>query len=90
MACRRLAETWNDAGFDMKAVLSLKEVEVPWTQITVKEVLFKPILAAMTGKESTTEANTTDYDAVYRTLTRHLDSKLGTNSPPWPDARAGQ
>lgn len=84
VACRELAKTLNAAGLDMKAVLAVKEVEVPWSQETVKEVLFKPILKAMTGKESTTEANTTDYDAVYHVLIRHLGEKLGVTAPPWP------
>ena len=84
VACRELAKTLNDAGLDMKTVLSVKEVDVPWSQQTVKEVLFKPVLEAMTGKESTTEANTTDYDAVYHVLIRHLGEKLGVTAPPWP------
>ena len=87
--CRMVAKGLNDAGLGMKAVLAVKEIDAEWTQITVKEVLFKPLLAAMTYKDSTTKANTTDYDAVRLTLGRHLSEKLGFTPPPWPDARGG-
>jgi hypothetical protein len=81
---RMLAETLNAAGYDMKAVLK-EEVEIPWTPEMVKEHLWRPIQQIMLDKESTTEANTTDYSAVWDVLSRHLSQKLGITPPPFPD-----
>ena len=78
-----LAEALNDSGFDMVAVLN-DGVSIPWSTESAKEHLWKPIQKAMLNKESTTEANTTDYSAVYEVLTRHLGSKLGIQCPAWP------
>ena len=38
-----LADALNDAGYDMKAVLEKKEVDVPWEGEMVKRVLWKGI-----------------------------------------------
>ena len=78
-----LAECLNDAGFDMVAVLN-DGVSIPWTPESAKEHLWKPIQKAMLDKESTTDADTTDYNKVYEVLTRHLGSKLGIQCPEWP------
>jgi hypothetical protein len=79
-----LAETLNDSGLETKAVMSVKEVDVPWTKETVKALLYKPILEAMTGKDSTTEMDTVEPGKVYDVLCRHLSEKLGVVCPPWP------
>jgi len=50
--CELLAEALNDAGYEMKAVLAVKVVDVPWSKELVKEALWKPIQAAMDKGES--------------------------------------
>ncbi len=52
-------------------------VEIPWSGNTVKDYLFRPIMKAQTGKDSTTELTTKEIDAVYDTLNRHLGEKFG-------------
>lgn len=79
--CRLLGEALNDAGFEMKAVLAVKEVDVPWTQELIKEVLFKPIMQSMTEKFSTTKLNTKEVNDVYRVLDRHISSNFGISIP---------
>ena len=74
-----LAEALNDAGYEMKAVLAVKEVDVPWTKESVKEVLFRPIMSAMTEKGSTTELNTVEVSDVWLVLMRHLGENFGIN-----------
>lgn len=80
---RQLSEQLNDAGLDMKAVLK-PDVDIAWTPEMVKEYLWRPIFEVMTQKESTADANTTDYSAVYDVLSRHLGQKLGITPPPFP------
>lgn len=82
---RQVADTLNDAGLDMKTVLSAKEVDVPWTAVSAKEVLWRPLQETMTLYESTTQASTTDYPAVYEVLCRHFGQHMGVTLPPWPD-----
>ena len=74
-----LAEALNDAGLDMKKVFEVKTVEIPWTQASVKEVLFRPIMSAMTEKGSTTELNTVEVSDVWDVLLRHLGEHFGIN-----------
>lgn len=74
--CSRLAEAMNDAGYD-QAHREFEKVSNEWTMYSVKEKLFKPILEAMAGKESTTEASTLDYDKVHRSLNRWTSTHLG-------------
>lgn len=77
-----LADTLNEAGLDMKTVLK-PEVDIPWSQNSAKEFLWRPIQQVMTGKDSTTEPTTKDYLAIQETLIRHLSSKFGV-SVDWP------
>ena len=76
-----LAEALNDAGYEMKAVLAVKEVDVPWTKESVKEVLFRPIMSAMTEKGSTTELGTVEVSEVWDVLNRHLGENFGVTVP---------
>jgi len=71
-----LAKDLNTAGLDMKRTLK-PSVEIPWTPVTVKEYLWKPIQDAMLEKESTTELSTKEVNEVYETLIRHLGEKFG-------------
>jgi len=80
--CAMLAEALNDAGLDMLKVLK-PGAEIPWSQPSVKEQLWRPIQVAMLDKESTTEAKTFEYGQVYEVLNRHIAQKFGV-SVPWP------
>jgi len=76
-----LADALNDAGYEMKAVLAVKNVDVPWTKESVKEVLFRPIMEAMIEKESTTDLETTEVSEVWDVLVRHLGENFGVTVP---------
>ena len=66
-----VAQTLNDAGLDMRAVLK-PNVEIPWNKDTVKEHLWRPIQKLQLQKKSTTELEKRDIDKVYETMNRHL------------------
>tara|TARA_R110000803_G_scaffold40094_3_gene86398 strand:+ start:337 stop:765 length:429 start_codon:yes stop_codon:yes gene_type:complete len=78
--CRELAEAFSDRGLDMKRVLK-KEIDIPWTQDSVREYLWKPLQKAVIQKESTTDANTNEYSKVYDVLNRHIADKYGFSVP---------
>lgn len=80
-----LAVALNDAGLDMKKVLT-KKVDILWAKSSVKEYLWRPVQEAMTGKESTTELNTVEPSDIHAALDRHLAEKFGV-SVRWPSLR---
>ena len=77
---RMLAEALNDAGLDARKTLK-PEIEIPWTPEMIKDLLWRPIQEAMTGKHSTTELNTVDPSEIYQVLDRHLGEKFGLHVP---------
>lgn len=77
-----LAKELNDRGLDMRKVLK-PEVEIPWTMLSAKEHLWRPIQETVTGETSTKKQNTKAYPQIYDTINRHLGVKFGV-SVPWP------
>jgi hypothetical protein len=78
-----LADAFNDAGLDMKKVLK-PDVSIPWTPVSVKEHLWRPVMVAVTEKHSTRELERSEVSAVYEPLHRHIASKFGVMVP-FPD-----
>jgi hypothetical protein len=74
--CSLLSDAFNQAGLDMKAVLK-PEVDIPWTTESVKNHIWRPIQEIMVEVESTTELSTTDVDAIYQVVAKHLAEKHG-------------
>ena len=74
----------TQCGLDMKAVLK-PEVDISWSKDSVKQYLYKPVLEALTGKQSTTEQNTIEPSVVADHIARHLGDKFGVTLPPFPD-----
>ena len=81
--CSLLSDAFNQAGLDMKAVLK-PEVDIPWTTESVKNHIWRPIQEIMVDVESTTELSTTDVDAIYQVVAKHLAEKHGI-SVAFPD-----
>ena len=85
--CRLLAEALNDAGLDMRRVLK-PGVDIPWTQATVKDHLWRPIQQLVKGEDSTRLVATGDYGRIYDTLNRRLGEKFGVGVA-WPVKQPG-
>lgn len=77
-----VAEALNDAGLSIQQTLK-SNVDVPWTPVSVKEILFRSVMRAMFLKDSTTELTTAEVNKVYEVMDRHL-SQLGLDSIPFP------
>lgn len=75
-----LAESLNDAGYDMKRTLR-HDIDIPWTPQTIKEWLWRPVQFEQLGKKSTTKLDSKDIDKIYETLTRYLGDKLDQPVP---------
>ena len=72
-----LADALNDAGFETKAVLAKKQIDVPWNKELVKELLWRPLMEAARQHESTTELTTAEVSEIWDILNRHLGEKFG-------------
>lgn len=86
--CKMIAEKLNESGLDMRKVLK-PTINIPWTTQSVKEHIFKPIMKAMYGHDSTTELpKTYEIDKIHEVIMRELGEKHGIewhNFPNDPD-----
>lgn len=78
--CPLLADDLNAAGLEVQQTLT-KPLEIPWNAHLVKELIWRPVQRAMTGKESTTELTTDEIDKIYRVIDRHMAQTHGISVP---------
>lgn len=71
-----MSDTFNTLGLDMRVVLK-PEIKILWTPDAVKRELFKPVMKAMYGKESTTELTTSEVSKVYEQIAIVIGQKHG-------------
>ena len=85
--CDEFAKRLNDAGFGVKGLMALlaERFEVPWSTVLVKDLLYKPVMAAMTGKQSTTELNTIEPSEITEVVGQRISELTGVTAPAWPD-----
>lgn len=80
-----LAEALNDAGLPMQKVLK-PSVEIDWDKDSAKKYLFKPILEARYGKDSTTKLKKIgEIEIVWDTMFRFLGEKHGVEYIEFPN-----
>ena len=86
--CRELANALNDAGYDMKKVMEVRTVDIPWSQELVKEALWKTVQEPMypetadeDGHVSTAKLQTEQVDHVWKVLDRHISQNFGVSVP---------
>ena len=82
--CDIIAEKLNSAGLDMRKVLK-PGVDIPWTTISVKEYIVKPIMKSLYNKESTTELSKLgEIEKIHDVIMRHLGEKFGIEYHDFP------
>lgn len=82
---RMLAAKFNDAGLDQRKVLK-QSVEIPWSEHSIKEHIWRPIQLAATQKESSATLTTQEIQYVYEILNSHLANRFGFTIE-WPEAQ---
>ncbi len=75
-----LSESLSGGGYDVMHTLK-QDAEIPWTPELVKDLLWRPIMQAMTEKFSTTDLETHEVSQIYDVLNHHLGQKLGIHVP---------
>ncbi len=84
---RQLAEALNREGHDVnKIIKAMKEgVSLSFSELLVKEVLWRPIQEALYGKKSTTELlKQEEIDKIVEVLVRFLGENMGMIIPIFP------
>ena len=76
--CKQVAQALNNNGHTVTAVL---KPEIQFSMITVKEQLYKPILSALRGKESTTQITSKEMNDVYDVMNKALGERFGISIP---------
>lgn len=76
----QLAEALNDAGMDMRAVIRTN-VEIPWTPVSIKEYLWRPVQNKSLRKKSTTELTIGEIDKIYEAVNRVVGERTGVHVP---------
>ncbi len=86
--CDQMAKTMSDHG--MMCVINHpfngSTYEIPWTGLLFKEHIYKFILNAMTGKQSTEDQSSVDPSDVAMVIIKRFADN-GLNCPPWPSLR---
>ena len=77
---RQMAEQLNDAGYSNKHPFN-DQIEIPFTEGLVKEMLYKPIIKAMYDKTSTTRLTGRELSEAAEVLVRWLSEKKGIYVP---------
>lgn len=72
----QMSDTFNTLGLDMKIILK-PEWKIWWTPEAVKKELWKPVMKAMYGIDSTTELNTAQVSKVYEMIAKNIGEKHG-------------
>jgi len=79
--CSQLAEAMQDGGLDMREVIKVPIAPSAWL---VREKIWKPMLKAMFGRDSTRHQTTKECIAIHNFLSRELSQRIGITPPPWP------
>lgn len=78
--CKFIADAFNDAGMDVKLVLS-KDLDHPWTQTLVKELIWRRVQNSYLGKKSTTQLSITEIDNIFDIINKYIGQEFGIHCP---------
>ena len=83
----KIAAQLNEKGIDRTVVieaLAKRGLDLLWTGPAFKENVYKPVFQAVTTKQSTEDANTTDHDLCYHGIVKWLAMEFEITAPPFP------
>lgn len=86
--CTMCAKALNDAGIKCEtiSVFGNEPLEGPWTAGKFKELVYKRVLEALTGKTSTEDQSTVEPSTVAMYISRQY-AQNGLICPAWPSNR---
>ena len=75
-----VANALNDGGWDVQMVIK-HQMDIPWSPIMVKELIWRGAQKVHLKKESTADLTTREIDIVYDIVNRYLAEKFGITEP---------
>jgi len=75
LAFKQIADTLNESGIDFKQMAIM--LNIPWTALLVKEVLWKETQKTLLGKDSTAKLTTSDIDKVFEIIALSISEITG-------------
>jgi len=81
--CGDMAERFNEAGLDKKAIFKKLDVDIPWNKDSVRDDLFNHISQDLYDKTSS-QLDTKQTQVVFKILEKALLESFGFCLP-WPD-----
>ena len=80
---KKLAAKLNDSGFDKRMVFEKmsKGFFIGWSSNCVKQDMWKPIMVACTGKESTAKLDKEEVSKIYENVNKFTTERLGFHEP---------
>ena len=78
--CELLSTAFNDAGLDVHHTLS-HGIEVPWSPLLVKELIWKKVQIPLLNIKSTTQLDRKQCSEVYEVINRHTATTFGISMP---------
>ena len=82
--CSQVAKELNEKGLTVQEVLK-KTIDLDWNTYRVKDILWKSVQEALTGKKSTTQLDKTkEIDEIWEHLNRFLGQKCDGIYVPFP------
>jgi len=78
--CRRMADALNEAGFEIPHPFK-PDLEIPYTETSVRELIYKPIIKAMFDADSSTTLTTTQFSEAMTTMVDAVCRNTGVNVP---------
>ena len=73
-----LAESLNNAGLDVKKTMK-HDVDIPWTETLIKELIWRKVQLAMYDVESTAKLDTEQVGKIYEVINRHIAQTFGVS-----------
>ena len=71
---RLLANAFNDAGFTVEKTLS-KPLDMSWSAPLIKDLIWRPVMFAITNKKSSTDLTASEISVVYEEINKYTASK---------------
>lgn len=78
--CSLLSNAFNEAGLTVEETLS-KPLNISWSQLLVKELIWRRIQLALTGKKSTKDLDTVEVSQVYEEINNFTATDKGISVP---------
>ena len=69
-----LSKAFNEAGFTVAQTLS-QPLDMSWSPVLIKELIWRRVQMALTGKESSTKLITTEVSQVYEEINHYTATK---------------